>query len=150
MLCKEATCWFVADKLRDRYWLKATIIGWKPLLLWGSPVGDTSRDTSWGIWLVHFEHNCGWYHECPRRYYWTSKLANQICRRPGFNVLWLVNLNQPIKITKSCNSDWLISKFNINNWPEIYCIYIPPSIVLPVQQVRFYCDNFPPWGLQGS
>ena len=26
----------------------------------------------------------------------------------------------------------------------VYTVYIPPSIVLPIQQVGVYCDNFPP------
>ena len=30
-----------------------------------------------------------------------------------------------------------------------WVVYIPPSIVLPIQQVGFK-DNFPPWGLQGK
>ena len=61
--------------------------------------------------------------DCPKMYYWTLKVANQIHRRAGFSVFGLVDLNQPIQSAKTCNSDWLVSKFNIafsDNQPEIY------------------------------
>ena len=33
---------------------------------------------------------------------------------------------------------------------DAWIFNIPLSIVLPIQQVGIYCDDFPPWGLQGK
>ena len=89
--------------------------------------------------------------------------ANLICKRP-----WI--RNQPylvIPFFKMCLPSSFIHRFWTSWSPHVlnnYCIprsgfsyiiqviitYIPPSIVLPIQQLGVYCDNFPPWGLQGK